>query len=303
MTRQEMIEMAKETRRQVMNAEVSEELLRSLPAEIREISVPTPVGETKIFDVLPEGGQKNDRLVINLHGGGFIRTRTKNDEVFCRAMAGRLKSRFLDVDYRIAPDDPFPAALEESYGVLQWAFARAHDLGISPQKIVLTGFSAGGNLAAGMTLLSVRRHTSLPSLLILGYPPMDLWTDPGDKKTMGKGIPAERARLYNLYYCDREMQKDPLASPVYTEPGELINFPPALIMTAGHDDLCNEAEEFALKLARAGVETTLRRFTESGHGFIIYRKEQYREAWDMISEFIVSHVSAVPAKDGPAAAV
>jgi len=287
LTREEMIAMAAKTRTQVMNARVSPELLERYPAVVAKRLIPTEAGDSPVYDILPEGGRpQNSRLIINLHGGGFIRERTPNDEVFCRAMSGRTGSRILDVDYRLVPENPFPAALMESWGVYLWAQQHARELGCDPARIILMGHSAGGNLACGCTFLA-RRNGCLPPLrLVLDYPPLDLWMDPGDKKPMGKGIPPERARLYNLYYCDRSRQQDPLVSPIYAQDEDLAGFPGTLVLSAGLDDLCHEAEDFALRLIRNGAAVTARRFVHSGHGFTVYRREEYEQAWDMIGQFI-----------------
>jgi len=132
----------------------------------------------------------------------------------------------------------------------------------------------------------VRKGAPVAKCLVCDYPPLDLWTDPEDKPKMGKGIPAERARLYNLYYCEREEQRDPLVSPVYATKEDVTGFPPMLMITAGLDDLCTEAEEFALKVARAGGEVTLKRFQNSGHAFTMYRREEYNEAADLIVKYV-----------------
>jgi len=121
---------------------------------------------------------------------------------------------------------------------------------------------------------------------IMEYPPLDVYTDPADKKRMGNGIPFERARLYNLYYCDRNRQKDPFVSPVYAGQEMLAGFPKTLMITAGQDDLCNEAEQFALKLAQAGNEVTLKRFPDADHAFTIYRRPGYEEAMELIIRFL-----------------
>lgn len=211
---------------------------------------------------------------------------TQNDELFCRKMNHILGCRIMDVDYRIAPDHPYPAAVHECYDVVLWAFAHCREYHVDPDRIILMGHSAGGNLAIVTQMRLLADQTGFkPAGLIIEYPPLDLYTDPEQKVKMGKGVPAERARLYNLYYCDRERQKESYASPVYARDEELEHFPPVLMLTAGRDDLCTEAEEFALHLARCGNEVTLRRVPGAGHAFTIYRKEKYREGMDQIVRY------------------
>lgn len=286
MTREEMILKARETRKQVTNAPVSPELLAMYPADITEMEIETRVGISKVYDTTCDAVVPGGPLIINFHGGGFIRGRTPNDEVFCRRIANELGIRVLDVDYRIAPDDPFPAALWESYDVVQWAFAHAAQLQIDPARICLTGHSAGGNLICGICFLAKESGSFTPALNVIEYPPLDIKTDPADKPFRGAGIPYERARLYNLYYCEPEQMEDPLVSPIYAADEQLEGFPKTLMITAGNDDLCTEAEEFALRLARAGTEVTLKRFPEEGHAFTIYRRGNYEDGIQLIERFI-----------------
>ncbi len=284
-TREEMIKMAVETRTKVTSAVVTQEQLDEYHATVDLMHVQTRVGDSEVYFSYKDKDDKKP-LVINLHGGGFIRARTPSDDLFCRKLIHSLGCNTLDIDYRVAPEYPFPTALHECYDVVKWAFGHAEELGVDHKKIVLTGHSAGGNLIAGITIMAKQRGDFLPALNVLDYPPMDLFTDPDEKEQRGKSIPAERARLYNLYYCEREQQKDYLVSPVFTPDELLQGFPKSLVITAGEDSLCNEAEQFALMLAKAGSEVTLKRFPGAGHGFTIYCMPGANEAVELITRFI-----------------
>ena len=286
MTREEMIEQAKETRKHVTNATVSPEEMAAYPVVMEKLSVPTSVGDAAIYYSYAENGANLDVMIINFHGGGFIRERTPNDELFCRKLNHVLGCRIMDVDYRIAPDYPYPIAFNESYDVICWMFAHAGEYGVDPQKIILMGHSAGGNLILGTTMRAIAEKSFHPLGLVVEYPPLDLYTDPDDKPRQGKGIPAERARLYNLYYCDRERQKEPYASPYYASQEQLTGFPPCAFLTAGLDDLCTEAEDLALRMAQAGNEITIKRFPNAGHAFTIYRKPGHQEAFDLMVRYV-----------------
>lgn len=286
LSREKMIEMAQETRKNVTNAPVDEKEMHKYPVHMERILIPTRVGGSEVYYSYAKKDKNSDAMIINFHGGGFIRERTPNDELFCRKLNHMTGCKIMDVDYRIAPDDPYPAAVFETYDVLQWVYNHSVEYQISPDKIILIGHSAGGNLATVAVMQSLAENTFCPAGLIAEYPPMDLYTDPADKTKMGAGIPAERARLYNLYYCDRERQREPYASPVYANDSQLKGFPPALFITAGMDDLCTEAEEFALRLARLGNEVTIKRFPDTGHAFTIYRKEKHQEGMELIVKYI-----------------
>lgn len=286
-SREEMIRMAQETRKHVTNAVVLPEELAAWPVNMEKLLIPTRVGDSECYLAGREDRGERVPLVINFHGGGFIRKRTDNDELFCRKLTCILGVKTLDVDYRVAPEHPFPQGLEECYDVTVWAFEHAEELGIDPKRIILAGHSAGGNFVLGISIMLKENHSPVQILGILSeYPPMDLFTDPAKKPSRGKAIPAERARLYNLYYCEEEEQRNPFASLILMEEQRLRNLPKTLFITAEEDTLCEEAEDFALKMARAGNEVTLKRFLQVGHAFTIYRMPGYEEAMELILRFI-----------------
>lgn len=265
--------------------QVKSEELAAFPAEEREIMVPVSEGEARVL--VYEGGRDSSRpLIINFHGGGFIAGRSARDELFCRRMACTFNALVLDVDYRLAPQHPYPAAVHECQEVARWAFEKCAELGYDRKKLVLIGHSSGGNLAAGICL----KGEVKPCCLILDYPPMDLVTDPAEKTRSVCDMSAERARDYNRKYVKPEQAAEPYASPVYAEEEQLQHFPDTLVITAGEDSLAGEGEAFALKLARSGVNVTARRFTESVHGFVINRMCEWKEATGLIEDFIGRHI-------------
>lgn len=286
-TREEMMKMAADTRKNVTSSEVSDAELMQYPVHMEEITVPVRGGETKVYYSYLEKGEHLGALIVNFHGGGFIKARTRSDELFCRELNHLIGCKVMDVDYHIAPEYPYPFAVEECLDTVNWIFDHSGDYQVDPGKIMLLGHSAGGNLAivTQMQLLAGGLGRQ-PLCLAVEYPPLDLYTDPEEKTARGQGIPPERARLYNLYYCERESQKEPYVSPVYAEEEKLRGFPPTLILTAGKDDLYTEAEEFALKLARCGNEVTLKRVEGAGHAFTVYRKEKHREGMETIVGYL-----------------
>ena len=130
-----------------------------------------------------------------------------------------------------------------------------------------------------------------PACLVLDYPPLDLAKDPAEKERTSCDMPAERAREYNRQYICPECSREPYASPVYAPERMLAGLPDTLVISAGEDSLCAEDEEFALRLARSGVTVTLRRFTDSLHGFVINRRCEWEAAEELIVRFIKQHVS------------
>jgi acetyl esterase len=133
------------------------------------------------------------------------------------------------------------------------------------------------------------------ALLILDYPPLDLLTDPADKPESDKtSIPPQRARDFNLLYVENEANaRHILASPVYASKEELSELPETLIYTAGHDNLRFEAEGFANQLIKAGVQVTVRRFQNSGHGFVIGCAGEYNNAIHGMEEAMLKVVHRI----------
>lgn len=270
---------------------VSPEELAAFPAQVQELAVPTCQGDTPVFVISSETGNSDRPLMLNFHGGGFIAGRLERDELFCRKLAYTHDAVVLDVDYKLAPQYPYPAAVQQSWDVALWAKKHAQEFGADPGKIVLVGHSSGGNLVAGICIRGGSTGLLKPLCAVIDCSPMDLATDPAEKKRSICDMPAERAKMYNEKYIKPELAKDPYVSPLFASDALLEGFPDTLIITAGEDSLCDEAEEFALHLARAGVCVTLQRFTDSVHGFIINRCCQWQDGIARLHHFLRSQLN------------
>lgn len=269
---------------------VSEEEMNRYPAEREEMEIPVSRGTARVIAFSYGAASFERPMFMNLHGGGFIGRHMDRDERFCRQIACTYHALVLDVDYCLAPDNPYPSAVEDCRDVLKWSIDQREMLVYDEKKLILIGHSSGGNLAAGLCMYAEEVGLPKPCALILDYPPMDLQTDPGKKQRSVCDMPAERARDYNRKYVTPERAAEPYASPLYASKTMLEGFPDTLVISAGEDSLCREDEEFALKLARSGVTVTLRRFTASVHGFVINQMCEWEEALELICKFIDSHV-------------
>ncbi len=186
----EMIERAEQIRSRDRFGPVTVEEFAQAPVTEEAVTISTSHGDTSVYllkSLEPAGDMKP--LIINYHGGGFIKGRLDRDKLFCAKLVNELDCIALDVDYKLAPEYPFPAAYEESYAVLQWACEHAGELGIDTNRIALLGHSAGGNLAVGTTIQAMQRSTIVPACVAIEYPPLDLLTDPGDKPRTGRDMP------------------------------------------------------------------------------------------------------------------
>jgi len=230
-------------------------------------------------------------LFINIHGGGFILGSPEIDDPYMMNIALKVNVKIINIDYSLAPEAPFPKGLNECYAVVKYAQNNPQEFGIEPQKIAVGGHSAGGNFGAAICLKNAQTRELNIKGLILDYPPLDIYTDPY-MKPKGKGFFAlfvmspRKAQVFNDCYCiNREERKNPLISPVYSSKEQLKNFPPTLIITAGKDILCREAELFRDKLTEAGATVIHKRF-DAEHNFTHSNKPEAEEGWQIMIEHL-----------------
>lgn len=248
--------------------------------EVTEMSVPTQVGSSRVLRVAPRQEKGAPRpLVINIHGGGFVRGYQHRDTVFCAHLASRLDAVVLDLDYRLAPEHVFPTPVLEVHDIARWALAHAADLGIDSERVAMGGHSAGGNLTAAVCLMAAQSGGLGLRAQFLDYPFLDAVTEPEDKLEPHSIFPADRLHAFNaLYGARRENLANPLMSPLYAEDAALAGQPPAFVMIAGLDPLRFEAQRYAGRLIAAGVDVTVRQYADCDHGFLIAGQARHLEA-------------------------
>lgn len=285
LTRAEKLELAKNLRNsRVVPFIPTEEYKKYLDfAVCEEKYVSTREGDTRIYIITPQETKATYPLYINMHGGGFVRGRGERETMFCSKVASLLTCKVIDIDYKLAPEYPYPVALHECYDVVKWAFSHAKELNIDPENIVIGGHSAGGNFTAAICLWANQTKDFNVKLQILDYAYLDAFTDPGEKITETHFFPVNRARAFNQLYLENDKDKfDPMVSPVFAPEEMLQGLPPALFITAGLDFLCAEEEKYAGMLVDAGVEVKLKRFLNSHHGFTENCQEEYEESQKLI---------------------
>jgi acetyl esterase len=226
-------------------------------------------------------------LFVNIHGSGFTIGHAEMDDRFMPGVAAGAKVKVLSVDYSLAPEAPFPVALEECYAVVKYAREHAAELGVDPARIAIGGHSAGGNLSAAVCLLDDERRELGLKALILDYPPVDIHTDPYAKPQPKKALPPKMCRMFDQAYAgSREAAKNPLISPLYATLDRLSSFPPTLVITASEDSLAAEAEAFKDRLIEAGVPVTFKRYEGARHGFTHSGGPEAEEAWQMMADHL-----------------
>lgn len=168
------------------------------------LQIPTRHGDVQVYRYLPEKAEKPLPVIVNFHGGGFIKGYREKDTLFARNLCCHTNCMVLDIDYKTAPEYPYPYALEEGYDGISYIWSHGEELGIRPDKIILSGQSAGGNLAAGITLMAKERKEFDIRLVLLSYPVLDLAKDPGEKSfAEQESERVKTARMYNNCYIEQ----------------------------------------------------------------------------------------------------
>lgn len=202
-------------------------------------------------------------LLVFFHGGGFVYGDLVSHDASCRYLAERSGARVLAVDYRLAPENPFPAAYDDAVAAFGWVAAHAEELGADPARLGVGGDSAGGNLAAEVAL-AVGPACAF-QLLVYPVTAMDAQTE--SRRLFGEGffLTTGFIRLAGESYAPGVPAEDPRLSPLYADVPDGVA--PAYIATAGFDPLRDEGEEYARKLDEAGVKVELKRYPDQIHGF------------------------------------
>ena len=237
-------------------------------ASVENLRIPGPGGEIPVRVYTPDASAPRPAMVY-FHGGGWVLCDLDTHDVICRGIAHRAGAVVVSVDYRLAPEHKFPAAVDDCYAALVWVQANAARLGIDPARIAVGGDSAGGNLAAVVSLKSRDERGPSIAAQVMVYPVTDL-------STMETGSYSEFATDHQLtksamewfrghYLSTLEDRRHPFASPLLAS--DLAGLPPALVITAECDPLRDEGEAYAARLKDAGVRVTLTQYDGMIHPF------------------------------------
>lgn len=229
--------------------------------------VPGPAGDVPVRLYAPAAGTGLP-VVVYFHGGGWVLSSVDGHDALARRIAARTGMLLVSVDYRLAPEHPFPAAADDCWAVTNWLAAHADDWGGDPTRIAVCGDSAGGNLAASVALRA--RDAAIPlRLQALVYPCLDDRQD--DYPSMeanaeGYLLSAREMAWFWDQYVPPEHRADPLAVPARAD--DLRGLAPALVMTAEYDPLRDEGERYADRLRDAGVPVETIRYPGMVHAFV-----------------------------------
>jgi acetyl esterase len=206
-------------------------------------------------------------LFLFIHGGGWIGGDLDTHDVLCREFAHGARCAVVAIDYRLAPENKFPAPLEDALAAAKFCLEHALDLGADPSRVAIGGDSAGGNLTAAAVLALRDRGGAMPVLQVLIYPATDFrMLTPAFSNFAGPGLGPREFIWCKAHYLNHERDAlDPRASPIL---GNLEGLPPTFVTTAENDVLCDDGEAYALALAKAGVPVQVRRYLGHPHGFL-----------------------------------
>jgi len=239
-------------------------------ARAESLAIPGPAGEIPARAYWPrEGGEAPLKTVVFYHGGGFVLGDTAIYDRLTRYLANAADALVISVDYRLAPEHPFPASVEDAQAAFAWAAKAVPDLGGDPARLVVAGDSAGGNLAAVTALTARAEGGSQPAAQLLFYPVVDMAGNYDSHKRYGSGLFLEHetmAYFLGHYLPENADPADWRVSPLRA--ADHSGLAPAYILLAGLDPLVDEGEAYANRLEAAGIPVTWMRYPGLIHGFL-----------------------------------
>ncbi|HMH53591.1 MAG TPA: alpha/beta hydrolase [Candidatus Acidoferrum sp.] len=243
-------------------------------ARIEDIRIPGPAGAlpARLYDA---SGERNAArpVVLYFHGGGWVQGDLETHHGLCARIAQRSGALVIALDYRLAPEHPFPAAVDDCLAAYRWLRAQARELGVDPARIAVAGDSAGGNLAAVVSQQTALAGEPVPACQVLIYPAVDFALDTPSHRELAQGhvIPRDRIEWYATQYIPSSTDRlDPRAAPLRA--ADLSGQPPTLVITAGFDPLRDEGHAYAERLRAAKVDAIDHEYPGQIHAFVSLTK-------------------------------
>ncbi|MEM6581818.1 MAG: alpha/beta hydrolase [Pseudomonadota bacterium] len=243
---------------------------------VEDRTIPTDWGGIDIRIYWPSGGDSTTSLGIFVmyHGGGFVMGDVDTHDNVSRFYCAHGRVIVISVDYRLAPEHPFPAAVDDSYAALCWVYENASSLGGARDLVAVGGDSAGGNLSAVVCQIARDRKGPPIALQVLIYPVVSATVDsvyPSRSQFAGGEyfLSTQDFLWFNqMYLPNSEQERDVLVSPILAD--SMHGLPPALVITAGFDPLRDEGRHYYERLKEGGVDASYRCFESTIHGFMSF---------------------------------
>jgi acetyl esterase/lipase len=237
-------------------------------AKVENSTIPGPAGQIPVRVYTPSGSGPHPGLVF-FHGGGFVLCSLDTHDGICRSLANAAGCVVVSVDYRLAPEHPYPAAPEDCYAATQWVAKNGSELGIDVSRLAIGGDSAGGNLTAVTALMARDRGGPALRFQLMIYPVTDCGFETASYRENGEGYFLTTGMMrwfWDKYLADPKQAREGYASPLRA--ANLADLPPGLCITAGYDPLRDEGEAYAELLRKAGVDVRTSRYPGMFHGFL-----------------------------------
>jgi acetyl esterase/lipase len=244
----------------------------SLP-RIEDIRIPGPAGEipARLYSTTVE--KRPQPTVVYFHGGGWVQGDLETHHGLCARLARHAGALVVAVDYRLAPEHKFPAAVDDCLGAYRWLRMKGRDLGADTTRVAVAGDSAGGNLSAVVSQLAASSGVPVPTCQVLIYPAVDFSLETESHRELADGhvIPRDRILWYMEQYLKGEGDKADLRASPLRAPS-LKGQPPTMIVTAGFDPLRDEGRAYGDRLREASVDVVHREYTGQIHAFVSLTK-------------------------------
>jgi acetyl esterase len=239
-------------------------------AEIRALDVPGPGGPmpSRLYVPHPPIDEEPEPLLIFYHGGGFVIGDLDTHDSVCRILAAAAGVRVLSVGYRLAPEHPFPAPVEDAFAAFEWTAANAASLNADPERIAVGGDSAGANLATVASHMARDAGGPRPAMQLLIYPVTDSTVDTRSRRLFAEGFVLTKADMDEFEAAYLPEGTDPADQRIsVAKCPDLRGLPTAYVTTAGFDPLRDEGEAYALAMRECGVRVAVRRHPGLIHTF------------------------------------
>lgn len=239
-------------------------------ASVTDTYIPGPTAELHVRIYTPEAPERNPLPCLVLFpGGGWTVGNVALADRPSRSLVNALGCVVVSVNYQKAPEHRYPVALDDCFAAFRWTVEHAEELGLDPERIGVGGDSAGGNLAAAVSLKAAGDAGVQPAFQMLIYPAVDPAMDYPSARENAEGYALTTAAMrwfWDNYAPDPVDRLDPLAAPIHAP--DLAGLPPAIVVTAEHDPLRDEGEAYADRLEKAGVSVVRHRYAGAIHGFL-----------------------------------
>ena len=242
-------------------------------ARIEDATFPVgPKGAVRVRIIRPKNSERLVPVIMHFHGGGWVLGDVNTHDRLIREIAVGADAAVVFVDYDRAPEAQFPIPLEEAYAVTKYVAENGSNLNVDSSRLAVVGDSAGGNIAAAVTLLSKERRGPKIAFQLLFYPVTDANFETGSYRQFQDGPWLTKSAMewfWNAYLPNEATRKAIIATPLNATPDQLEGLPEALVITAENDVLRDDGEAYARKLWQAGVRVTCTRYIGTIHDFVM----------------------------------